>query len=66
MDLVDKEDSSLAVKFAPLLGFVDGMADFGNAGQYCIDGDKMGAGGIGDNARQSGFTGARRAIENQR
>ena len=41
-------------------------ADVGDAGEHGVDGDEVGAGGVGDDARQGGLAGAGRAVEDDR
>ncbi len=66
VDLVDEEDGALAELAAALLRGGDGGADVGHAGQHGVDGDEMRPRGVGDDARQGGLAGARRAVEDDR
>ena len=63
MHLVHEEDGFAAIQAALALGCVDGFANVLDAGQHCVERDEMGAGGVGDDARQGGLAGARWAIE---
>ena len=65
VDLVDEEDGFAAVQLAQLTGFINGLANVGDPGQDGVDGNKMGAGGVGDDGRECGFARAGRAVENQ-
>jgi hypothetical protein len=66
VDLVDKEDGAASVLTAQVLGGGDGLANVFDPGQHGINGNEVGAGGVGDNLGQGGFTGARRTKKNQR
>ena len=66
VDFVHEQDGALPELAAPLLRHGDGLPDVVDAGQHRVDGDEVGAGGVGDDTRQGRFAGARRAVEDHR
>ena len=66
VDLVDEEDGLAVVQLAQLASFIDGLANVSDSGQNGVDGDKMGASGVGDDRGERGFARAGRPVENQR
>ncbi len=66
MNLIHEQDGALAELTAPLLRGRDSRADIGHAGQHRVDGDEVGACGVGDNPRQGRLTRARRPVKDDR
>jgi hypothetical protein len=63
VDLIDKENRFFCIELKALFGKLNGVADILDTRQDGVDRKELGFGGIGDDAGQSGFTGAGWTIE---
>ena len=63
VNLVNKEDGAASVLATKFLGSSNRFPDVFHPGQYSINRNEVGAGGVGNNLGQGGFAGSRRAEE---
>src|SRR5690554_779142 len=63
MDLVDEEDGAFPIEPQIFPGLFQDLPNILDPGDYCIELDKVGFGGVGNDPGQGGFPRARRSIK---